>query len=48
MSNYEALKKAGHSPDKAAEIVLDAKRGHSYAIEWIKVIVAIRDVGRAV
>ena len=36
MSLYEALKGAGHSPAKAAEIVLDAKRGDQYAVAWIK------------
>ena len=35
MNDYEALKKAGHSPLKAAEIVLDAKRGDQHAIAWI-------------
>lgn len=32
----EALKAAGHSPAKAAEICLDAKRGDAYALQWIK------------
>ncbi len=36
MTDYDALKVAGHSPAKAAEILLDAKRGDRYAIEWIK------------
>ena len=36
MSDYEALKKAGHSPFKAAEIALDAKRGNAYAVAWVK------------
>jgi hypothetical protein len=36
--NYELLKKAGHSPVKAAEIILDAKRGDAYAIQWINII----------
>lgn len=35
MSDYEVLKAAGHSPAKAAEIVLDAKRGDRWAIAWI-------------
>ena len=32
---YAALKAAGHSAAKAAEIVLDAKRGDKYARDWI-------------
>ena len=35
MSDYEILKAYGHSPAKAAEIVLDAKRGDAWAIRWI-------------
>lgn len=35
---YLALKRAGHSPAKAAEIVLDAKRGDSQALGWIRAI----------
>lgn len=31
MSNYEALKRYGFSPAKAAEIALDVKRGDWYA-----------------
>lgn len=31
-SDYEALKAYGFSPAKAAEIVLDAKRGDRHAI----------------
>lgn len=38
MSDYEILKQAGHSPFKAAEIVLDAKRGDQYAITWLKTL----------
>jgi hypothetical protein len=38
MSNYEALKAAGHSPAKAAEICLDAERGDVRAIQWIKTV----------
>jgi len=37
MTEYEALKKLGHSAAKAAEIVLDAKRGDKYAKLWIDV-----------
>jgi hypothetical protein len=35
MSDYEALKVAGHTPAKAAEIALDAKRGDQHALAWI-------------
>lgn len=35
---YKMLKAAGHSPAKAAEIVLDASRGDEHAISWIKVL----------
>ena len=34
-SDYEILKQHGHTPAKAAEIVLDIKRGNSYAIKWM-------------
>ncbi len=37
MSDYEALKKHGHSPAKAAEIILDAQRGDTLAFMWIQV-----------
>ena len=35
MSDYETLVAYGHSPAKAAEIVLDASRGDAYAKAWI-------------
>lgn len=35
MADYEVLKAAGHSPAKAAEIELDAKRGDEIAKKWI-------------
>jgi len=35
---YRALKNAGHSPMKAAEILLDASRGNERALLWIKII----------
>lgn len=35
---YEALKRAGHSPAKAAEIILDGKRGVEYARYWINAV----------
>jgi hypothetical protein len=36
--DYAALKAYGHSPAKAAEIVLDAKRGDFFSRGWIKVV----------
>lgn len=36
MSDYEVLKAAGHTPAKAAEIALDAKRGDNFAKRWIE------------
>jgi len=39
---YELLKSFGHSPAKAAEIVLDASRGDAHAIQWIKISFAFR------
>jgi hypothetical protein len=38
MTDYEALKRYGHSPAKAAEIVLDAKRGDPHALAWLTVV----------
>lgn len=38
MTDYEALKHYGHSPAKAAEIVLDAKRGNKHALAWLAVV----------
>ena len=35
MTDYELLKAAGHSPAKAAEIILDAKRDDIHAVRWI-------------
>lgn len=32
---YKMLKAAGHSPVKALEIVISAKRGECYCIQWI-------------
>lgn len=32
---YSLLKKQGHDPAKAAEILLDAKRGDKHALKWI-------------
>jgi hypothetical protein len=38
VSDYDALKAYGHSPAKAAEIVLDAKRGDFFSRGWIAVV----------
>lgn len=35
MSDYEALKKLGHTPAKAQEIIIDAKRGDYFAHEYV-------------
>ena len=35
---YNLLKKVGHSPAKAAEILLDAQRGDRFSIDWIHVL----------
>jgi hypothetical protein len=35
---YNALKSFGHSPQKALEILLDAKRGDRYALNWIRFV----------
>jgi len=40
MSRYEALKAYGHSPAKAAEIILDAERGDKHALAWIDAVEA--------
>jgi hypothetical protein len=37
MTDYEILIAYGESAFKAAEIVLDAKRGHDYALLWIRI-----------
>jgi hypothetical protein len=34
-SNYAALKAYGHSPAKAAEIILDAKRGDFFCERYV-------------
>lgn len=33
---YALLKRCGHSPIKAFEILLEAKRGKRFAMDWIK------------
>jgi len=40
MTDYEALKADGFSAAKAAEIVLDAKRGDSYAKLFLRLAVS--------
>lgn len=44
MSDYEALKLAGHSPFKAAEIALDAKRGDPHAVKWTEMARALQSL----
>lgn len=46
---YALLKSAGHSPFKAAEIILDATRRQEHAIIWVRIIFAARRrAGKAV
>ena len=47
MTDYEVLKAYGHSAFKAAEIVLDAKRGDTYAVQWIATIRSLVGCGRS-
>jgi hypothetical protein len=35
MTDYELLKRFGFSPAKAAEILLDVKRGDTLAFMWL-------------
>lgn len=35
---YEALKRFGHSPAKAAEIALDADRDDKHALRWVAMV----------
>lgn len=37
VTDYDALKTFGHSPQKAAEIALDAKRGDDHARRWVNI-----------
>lgn len=37
---YSALKAFGHSPAKAAEIILDATRGDEFSRRWIAMVMA--------
>jgi hypothetical protein len=41
---YALLKRAGHSPLRAAQIVLDAARGDERAVIWIRVVMRARRV----
>lgn len=34
---YGLLKATGHSPEKALEILIDARRGKRYALDWVRV-----------
>ena len=34
---YALLKRIGHTPAKAAEIVLDASRGDEHSLRWVMV-----------
>lgn len=44
VSDYEALKAYGHSPAKAAEIVLDAKRGDFFSKQYLAFVKARGDL----
>lgn len=35
---YDMLKCAGHTPEKAIEILIDAGRGDNHALRWIKLL----------
>lgn len=39
---YRMLLNYGHSPMKAVEIILDAKRGDCWSISWIRMVRATR------
>ena len=39
---YAMLKRAGHSPTKAAAVVLDAMRGDKHALLWIRAVRSTR------
>jgi len=39
---YAMLKRAGHSPFKAVEIILDANRGIKHALSWVRTIFKLR------
>lgn len=42
LSDYDVLRAHGHSPMKAAEIALDAKRGVSHAVGWVAAVRSLR------
>lgn len=35
---YEMLKRYGHAPCKAAEIIVDARRKDTFALTWVKIV----------
>lgn len=35
---YRMLKEAGHEPSKALEILVDARRGLSHALTWVRIL----------
>ena len=39
---YALLKRAGHSPRYAAQILLDAMRGDTHALIWLRVVFRAR------
>lgn len=36
--SYNELKRYGHSPVKALEIIVSASRGDSFSLKWIRLI----------
>lgn len=44
---YALLKWLGHSPLKALEIVIAARRGDEHALAWVRVGFRLRDVPRS-
>lgn len=39
---YAMLKRAGHSPAKAVEIIIDAQRGDKHALMWVRILLKYR------
>lgn len=35
---YEMLKASGHSPITALQIIVEARRGDKWALQWIKLL----------
>lgn len=35
---YRMLRSFGHGPEKAGQIVLDASRGDSFSLRWIRIV----------